>query len=418
MSGETRLYLDGCATTPPSPGVRRAVAAAQETCWGNPASPHQNGVAACRALEQARERVAELLDVPPDWVVFTSGGTEANHLALRGVLSGGASRTVFCSSVEHPAVLAPLKQLGGEHLQLLRPDRYGVVQPPGSRQDGDSSGDISAIATAQLVSVMGAQSEIGTLQPLGPWAAACRGWSVPFHTDAVQCCGKFPLRPRQLGVELLSLSAHKFRGPKGIGALVRNPRVALAAGLGGGGQEAGLRSGTVPVPLAVGFGVAAQEAQAAFGQPEPLWQRWTRQLREMVWGLPGIQPTGDPERRLPGHVSCLVATPAGEPLDGRRMVRALDRCGYAVSSGSACSSGSPQASSTLLAVGVAPEAARSGLRLCLGPWLCEGDTAAVEQQLLRFPQVLDRLRRRLAPGLLAPEPLAPGPLASGAPAGD
>ena len=403
MNGETRLYLDGCATTPPSPGVRRAVAAAQETFWGNPASQHQDGVAACRVLEQAREQVAELLDVPPDWVVFTSGGTEANHLALRGVLSGGASRPVFCSAVEHPAVLAPLQQLGGEHLQLLQPDRYGVVQPHGRPRNGDSS----ALAAAQLVSVTGAQSEIGTLQPLGPWAAACQGWSVPFHTDAVQCCGKLPLRPRELGVELLSLSAHKFRGPKGIGALVRNPRVALAAGLGGGGQEAGLRSGTVPVPLAVGFGVAAREAQAAFGQPEPLWQRWTRQLREMVWGLPGIQPTGDPERRLPGHVSCLVATPAGEPLDGRRMVRALDRCGYAVSSGSACSSGSPQPSSTLLAVGVAPEAASSGLRLCLGPWLCEGDTAAVEQLLLRFPQVLDRLRRRLAPG-----PRASGPLAS------
>ena len=401
MTVDNRLYLDGCATTPPSPGVRHAVAAAQENCWGNPASQHQEGKEACRALERARERVAELLDVPPDWVVFTSGGTEANHLALQGVLHGGASRPVFCSAVEHPAVLTPLQQLGGEHLQQLLPDPYGVVQLQGG------SDHSRTMATAQLVSVIAGQSEIGTLQPLDAWGAACRGWSVPLHSDAVQWCGKLPLRPRQLGVALMSVSAHKFGGPKGIGALVRDPRAALSPWLGGGGQEAGLRAGTVPVPLAVGFGVAAAEAQAAFEQPEPLWQRWTRQLREMVWSLPGIEPTGDPERRLPGHISCLVSTPAGEPLDGRRMVRELDRCGYGVSSGSACRSGSPLASSVLLAIGVAPAAARSGLRLCLGPWLCEGDTAVVEQRLLNFPRVLDRLRRKLDPEPQAPEPAVP-----------
>lgn len=392
MATEPRLYLDGCATTPPSPGVRAAVAAAQEALWGNPSSRHQEGREACLALERSREQVARLLDVPPDWVVFTSGGTEANHLAIHGVL-GAAGGAAVCSAVEHPAVgnLLHNRQQTATRLGLLRPDGHGRLTGPSLLKrlhDGP----------VDLVSVIAAQSEVGSLQPLAAMGAICSSHGVPLHSDGVQLCGKAPLYPRQLGVDLLTVSAHKFCGPKGIGALIRNPRLTLTLLHRGGGQESGLRSGTPAVPLAVGFGMAAQEARRALEQPsEPLWQRWTRQLREQLWSVPGIEPTGHPEDRLPGHVSCLVGTPGGEPLEGSHVVRALDGCGYAVSSGSACRSGSAQPSTVLLAMGIDPARARSGLRLCLGPWLCGRDTAVVEDRLRELPQVVHKLCCRLTP---------------------
>lgn len=392
MATEPRLYLDGCATTPPSAGVRAAVAAAQEALWGNPSSRHQEGREACLALERSREQVARLLDVPPDWVVFTSGGTEANHLAIHGVL-GAAGGAAVCSAVEHPAVgnLLHNRQQTATRLGLLRPDGHGRLTGPSLLErlhDG----------LVDLVSVIAAQSEVGSLQPLAAMGAVCSSRGVPLHSDGVQLCGKAPLYPRQLGVDLLTVSAHKFCGPKGIGALIRDPRLTLTPLYQGGGQESGLRSGTPAVPLAVGFGVAAQEARRALEQPsEPLWQRWTRQLREQLWSVPGIEPTGHPEDRLPGHVSCLVGTPGGEPLEGSHVVRALDGCGYAVSSGSACRSGSAQPSTVLLAMGIDPARARSGLRLCLGPWLCGGDTAVVEDRLRELPQVVHKLCCRLTP---------------------
>lgn len=392
MATEPRLYLDGCATTPPSAGVRAAVAAAQEALWGNPSSRHQEGRQACLALERSREHVAQLLDVPPDWVVFTSGGTEANQLAIHGVL-GAAGGSAICSAVEHPAVgnLLHNRQQAATRLELLRPDGHGRLTGPGLLErlhDGP----------VDLVSVIAAQSEIGSLQPLATMGAICGSRGIPFHSDGVQLCGKAPLYPRRLGVDLLTISAHKFCGPKGIGALIRNPCLALKPLHLGGGQESGLRAGTPAVPLVVGFGVAAQEAGRALEQQsEPLWHRWTRQLREQLWSLPGIEPTGHPEDRLPGHVSCLAGTPGGEPLEGSQVVRALDGHGYAVSSGSACRSGSAQPSTVLLAMGIDPARARSGLRLCLGPWLCGGDTALVEDRLRELPRVVHQLCCRLAP---------------------
>ena len=397
MATEPRLYLDGCATTPPSTGVRAAVAAAQEALWGNPSSRHQEGRQACLALERSREQVAQLLDVPPDWVVFTSGGTEANQLAIHGVL-GAAGGSAICSAVEHPAVenLLHNRQQAATRLERLRPDGHGRLTSPGLLEHLHGG-------PVDLVSVIAAQSEVGSLQPLATMGAICGSRGIPLHSDGVQLCGKVPLFPRRLGVDLLTVSAHKFCGPKGIGALIRNPRLTLAPLHLGGGQESGLRAGTPAVPLAVGFGVAAQEAGWALEQPsEPLWQRWTRQLREQLWSLPGIEPTGHPDDRLPGHVSCLVGTPEGEPLEGSHVVRALDGCGYAVSSGSACRSGSAQPSTVLLAMGIDPARARSGLRLCLGPWLCGGDTAVVEDRLRELPRVFHQLRCRLTP-LSTPE---------------
>jgi len=392
VATEPRLYLDGCATTPPSAGVCAAMAAAQETLWGNPSSRHQDGYQACLALERAREQVAQLVDVPPDWVVFTSGGTEANQLAIHGLL-GAAGGSAICSGVEHAAVVNPLRQRQRERettLTLLWPQEDGCLTSCRLLEHLDGG-------PVDLVSVIAAQSEIGSLQPLASLGAICKGRGIPFHSDGVQLCGKAPLKPRQCGVDLLTISAHKFCGPKGIGALIRNPQLRLEPLQLGGGQEAGLRAGTPAVPLAVGFGVAAQEAERALEQPEPLWQRWTRQLREQLWSLPGIRPTGHLDGRLPGHISCLVGTPGGEPLDGSRLVQGLDGYGYAVSSGSACRSGSAQPSPVLLATGVEPGWARSGLRLCLGPWLCQGDTAAVESRLRQLPQVLHQLCCHHAP---------------------
>ena len=392
MATEPRLYLDGCATSPPSAGVRAAVAAAQEGLWGNPSSRHQEGRQSCLALERSREQVAQLLDVPPDWVVFTSGGTEANQLAIHGVL-GAARGSVICSALEHPAVekLLRKRQQAGTRLAMLCPDGHGRLSSPSLLEHLQDE-------PVDLVSVIAAQSEIGSLQPLATMGAICRSRGIPFHSDGVQLCGKAPLYPRQLGVDLLTISAHKFCGPKGIGALIRNPSLTLEPLHLGGGQESGLRPGTPAVPLAVGFGVAAQEAMRALEQPcEPLWQGWTHQLREQLRNLPGVEPTGHPEERLPGHISCLVSTPGGEPLEGSHVVRALDGLGYAVSSGSACRSGSAQPSGVLLAMGVDPARARSGLRLCLGPWLCQGDTAVVENRLRELPRVIHQLCCCLTP---------------------
>ena len=392
MATELRLYLDGCATTPPSAEVRAAMAAAQEELWGNPSSRHEEGRQACLALEQSREHVAQLLDVPPDWVVFTSGGTEANQLAIHGVL-GAAGGSAICSTVEHPAVgnLLHKRQQAAMRLDLLWPDEHGHLTSQ-SLLEQLHDGPVD------LVSVIAAQSEIGSIQPLSTMGTICRSRGICFHSDGVQLCGKVPLAPRQLGVDLLTISAHKFCGPKGIGALIRDPRLTLEPLHLGGGQESGLRPGTPAVPLAVGLGVAAQEARRVLEQPvEPLWQLWTRQLREQLWNLPGIKPTGHPEDRLPGHISCLVGTPESEPLEGRHVVRALDGYGYAVSSGSACRSGSAQPSAVLLAMGIDPSWARSGLRLCLGPWLCEGDTAVVENRLRELPQVVHQLCCHLTP---------------------
>ena len=384
-----RLYLDACATSPPAAAVLAAMAAVQAEAWGNPSSLHGYGLEAAEALERARWRAAAVLGSQPDELVFTSGGSEAIHLGLLGAAAHLEPGRLLISSVEHPATEAAARQLQqrGWQLQRLPVDRFGLLQ-------------LEALERAlepptRLVSLIWGQSEVGSLQPLAAIGGLCRQAGVVLHVDAVQVVGHQPIAFADLPVDLLSLAGHKLQGPRGIGALLVRRGLPLQAQIGGGGQEAGRRSGTEPVALAAGLALAlelAQQRLAAGGGRDPLADQRDR-LWQALQALPGLRLSGpdpirQPAARLPHHLSLLVDGPAG-PLAGRDLVRALWAEGLAASSGSACSSSGSAASPVLLAMGYGPEEAASGLRLSLGPWLESADLAAV-------PERLQRARQRLA----------------------
>jgi cysteine desulfurase len=379
------IYLDASATTPPAPEVLAEMADLQARAWANPSSLHGLGLAAAEALELARWRCADVLGCTPPELVFTSGGTEAIHLALLGHGATVAPGRLLMSAVEHPASEAAAARM--EHLgwQVLRlpVDRQGHL-------------DLAALQTAlepptRLVSLIWGQSEVGTLQDVERIGWLCRQAGVPLHVDAVQVVGHLPLRFADLPVDLLSLAGHKLQGPKGIGALLVRQGIDLKPQLGGGGQEGGRRGGTEPVALAGGLARALELARAADGAG---LARLRDDLLQHLLELDGVRLTGPdprshPNQRLPHHLSLLVADDAGQPLIGRRLVRELWRQGYAVSSGSACSSAGLGGSAVLRAMGYDQAEAASGLRLSLGPWLKPEDLSGV-------PAALARARQRLS----------------------
>lgn len=358
------IYLDHHATTPVDPAVLDAMWPFFAEHVGNSASEqHASGRFAAEAVEIARQQVAELVDADPRCVVFTSGATEANNLALKGLLATAPGHVVV-SAIEHRSVLDVVQR-------LKRRGRPVTVIPA----EGTGRVDISALERSLtpetvLVSVMAASNEIGTLQPVGEIAAICRTQGISFHTDAVQVCGRVPFSVRETGADLVSLSAHKLYGPQGIGALIvrrGSPRLALEPLLEGGGHENRLRSGTLPVALIVGFGAACERARDLLDEEIPrltalrerLWQRLHREL-------PGLVLHGDMEQRLPGNLN--VGIPG---VDGDALLAGLK--GLAVSSGAACSSAEPEPSHVLRALGVSDTLARASLRFGLGRF-----TTAVE----------------------------------------
>ena len=389
-------YLDAAATTPPAAAVLAAMVEAQELAWANPSSTHGFGLAAAEALERSRERIATLLGTVADQVILCSGGSEAIHLALLGLAADLEPGRLVISTVEHPATLAAAAQLQrhGWEVAAVPVDRRGVV-------------DLAALPVllrppTRLMSVIWGQNEVGTLQPINAIGRLCREARVLLHVDAVQVVGHLPVRLDQLPVDLLSCAAHKLQGPRGIGALLLRPGLRLSPLIGGGGQEGGRRGGTEPVVLAVGFAQAlalAQERLQAHDGHDPLGPLRDG-LLERLLAMEGIRLSGpavdDPLGRLPHHLSLLVADSSGQPMSGRQLVRALWREGYAVSSGSACSSGrgagagGPAPSPVLLALGYGAAEAASGLRFSLGPWLGPSDLEDV-------PAALARARDRLGP---------------------
>lgn len=354
------IYLDHNSTTPLSPTVAEAMAECWRTVLGNPASQHAAGRKARRAIEDSREAVARALGAqvdrrPADRLVFTSGGTEANNLALFG-LAGETPGRVLISAIEHPSITAPAAQLArrGWTIERLPVSRSGVV-------DLDAAEE-SLRREARLLAVMLANNETGVLQPIAELGALCRNRSVALHCDAVQAVGKIAVDFTELGVDSLSVGAHKFNGPIGVGALVVKAGRELPPLLWGGFQQAGARPGTESAALAVGMRVAIEEARAEAAARTARLESLQRDFESsLLAALPGVVILGDDVPRLP-QVS-QVAFPG---IDRQAMVVALDLAGVACSTGAACASGSSEPSPTLLAMGRTVAEISSAVRFSWG----------------------------------------------------
>lgn len=370
-------YLDHNATSPLDERVREAMLPFLDC--GNPSSVHRVGRAARGAVEAAREQVAAWLGVQTPQVIFTSGGTEANNLALRGVAQTVQPGRLLVSAVEHPSVLVPAQALerDGWETQTIAVDDQGRVQPE-SLLDGLS-------ADTRICSVMAANNETGVLQPVAELAAVARARGVVMHTDAVQWAGKLPLRFADTGAHLLSLSAHKLNGPKGVGALVVDKSLDLEPILRGGGQERGLRSGTENVAAIAGFGCAAELAANEQAERRAHTEGLRDHLISRLAELHGAEVLGADAERLPNTV--MFTLPG---IDGETTLLHLDRHGIAVSSGSACHSGSGDPSHVLVAMGVAREVAFSAVRVSFGM----GNSRTDVDGLIA---ALHTLRKRMAP---------------------
>jgi cysteine desulfurase len=377
------IYLDNNATTRTDPRVLAEMLPYFSEVYGNAASrQHSFGQAAEQAVSRAREQVAELLGCRPVEIVFTSGATESNNLALKGVAAAHANqgRHIITTAIEHPAVLDPCRRLEREgfRLTVLPVDRFGKV----------SVEQVAAALTEDtiLVSVMAANNEIGTLEPIGELGRLCKQHGVLFHTDAVQAVGKVPIDVEALGVDLLSVSAHKMYGPKGVGALYvrrREPRVRLEPLIDGGGHERGLRSGTINVPGVVGLGAAAALCQAEMTDEARRLTALRERLREGIMSrLPDTVLNGHPTDRLPANLN--LAFPY---IHSDALLLALRR--LALSSGSACTSAEPGSSHVLRAIGLADDLAQGSLRFGLGRFTTEEEIGFAIGEVVRE---VERLR--------------------------
>lgn len=348
------VYLDWNATTPLDVRVREAMLPWLEGRFGNASSRHEYGRQARAAIDEARAKVAAAVGAHATEVIFTSGGSEANNLFVKGAAALMKPATIAVSAIEHPCVREPARQLRRADwiLREIAVDRSGVIK----RSDWQA-----VLATRPaLVSVMLANNETGVLQDVATLAREAREAGAWFHTDAVQALGKIPLDFRTLGVGAMSLSSHKIGGPLGAGALVVDKRIELSPLIAGGGQERGLRSGTENVAAIVGFGVACELAVARLTE-ESARLAGLRERLEAELVRCGVQIFSAGVQRLPNTVFF-----AREGLDGETVVAKLDRAGFACASGSACSSANPEPSHTLLAMGVEPDLARSAVRVSLG----------------------------------------------------
>ncbi len=376
-----QIYLDHGATSPARPEVIELMTEVMRSQWGNPSSLHAWGERSTMAIERARLQVASLLNADPEGIIFTSGGTESDNMALMGIARQYRTpQHMIISSVEHSAVRLPAQYLEqhGWEITRLSVDRDGKVSP----QDLGRSLRPNTV----LVSVIAAQNEVGTIQPIDKLGQICRNTNVPFHTDAVQAIGKMKIDVQTSPIDLLSLSAHKFYGAQGIGALYINPLIIQKHGLVplnlGGGQERGYRSGTQAVAAIAGLGLAAELAAKELVSESQRLTKLRDRLYALLADIPDLIPTGSPDR-LPHHLSFYH-----KYLDGRRLVRELNYAGIAISSGSACSSGAIEPSAILLEMGYSDSEARNSIRLTLGKSTTEAD---IDWTALAIHQVLSRV---------------------------
>lgn len=374
--------MDNNATTRVDPQVVERMLPFFTEQYGNAASrTHAYGWKAEEAVAEARRQVAELIGASAREIVFTSGGTESDNLALKGVAAmyRPKGNHLITVATEHKAVLDPCRRLAREgfNVTFLPVDRHGRIT--------DEQVAAALTDATILVSVMAANNETGTLQPIADIGRLCKERGVLFHTDAVQAAGKIPLDVEEMGIDLLSLSAHKIYGPKGVGALYvrrRQPRVRPEPIIDGGGHEGGLRSGTLPVPLVVGFGYACELARAAMTEEAARLLRLRQRLGAGIMErLPGVTVNGHPTEHLPGTLNLSFAgVDGGALMVGMRTV--------AVSSGSACTSAEPEPSYVLRAMGIDEELARSSIRFGLGRFTTAEEVDAVIEEVVRNVQRL------------------------------
>jgi cysteine desulfurase len=371
----SRIYFDHSATTPLDPRVLAAMIPFLSGAFGNPSSRHEEGRLAHAAVEKARAQVAALIGATPDQIIFTASGTEADNLALIGaVRASGKPGHVVTSAIEHAAILETCKFLatGGTRITHLPVDAEGLVRPEGLLRALQSN--------VTVVSVMAANNVVGTIQPIEELAQLTKLHGVLFHTDAVQAGGKIPLDVNRLQVDLLSLSAHKLHGPKGVGALYIRKGTGLAPIVFGGGQERGLRSATENVAGIIGFGAAAEIAQKELSEEAARLAGFREYIAtEVLRNFPNAYLFGHPTERLPGHLSFDFR---GQEREVGKLLEALDQAGVAVSAGSACSANhSGEPSSVLLAMGHDAESARGLIRVSMGRF-------NTQQEVDRFLHVL------------------------------
>ncbi len=361
MIPENYIYLDYAATTPLDPRVLQVMLPFFSKDFGNPSSIHRYGQQAEDAVETARETCAQILNCQPGELIFTSCGTESDNLALRGTALASRqlrnTNHILVSSVEHHAITHTLEQMHriyGFDVEFITVDEFGRVDP---QQVADRIRQDTAI-----VSIIFGNNEIGTINPISEIGEICRSANVPFHTDAVQASAYLSLDVQQLNVDLLSIGAHKFYGPKGVGALFIRKGTPIFPTQTGGGQEFGMRAGTHNVPYIVGMAEALRHIQSEkeYHSASLILMR-DRLVGQVLNEVPQAKLTGHPAQRLPNHASFVF-----HQIDGNLLLMHLDRAGFACSSGSACRTGNPQPSDVLTATGLSPSWALGSLRVTLG----------------------------------------------------
>lgn len=376
-----RIYADNAATTKISQTAMKAMISAMENSYGNPSSIHQIGMAANDALQTAREQIARCLGCMPKEIFFTSGGTESDNQAIVSAAMLGAKqnkRHIISTAFEHHAVLHTLRRLKeqGFEIQLL---------------DVGAEGNITAAQVEEairpdtcLVTVMFANNEIGSVLPIAEIGEACRAHGVLFHTDAVQAAGHIPVNVKKQNIDMLSLSAHKFHGPRGIGALYVKRGIELTSFMEGGGQERGKRPGTENLPAIMGMAAALKEECTLMEQNEAKVIAMRDRLIQGLSQIPYSILNGSREKRLPGNVNFCF-----EGVSGESLLLLLDSRGICASSGSACASGALDPSHVLLSLGLAPEIAQGSLRISLDISNTEEE---IDYMLEVIPQVVEQLR--------------------------
>ena len=376
-----KVYADNAATTKIGPAALAAMNACMQDHWGNPSSLHWAGRRAADALAEARETVARCLNASPREITFTSGGSEADNQALRTAAALGkkaAKGHIISTAFEHHAVLHTLEQLEREgcSVTLLPVGSEGRVTP--------EQVEAAIRPDTCLVSVMFANNEVGTVQPIGEIGAVCRRRGVLFHTDAVQAAGHLPIDVEQQSIDLLSLSAHKFHGPRGAGVLYARRGIHPVPVIFGGQQERGARGGTEDVPAIAGLAAALEEMTARLAANREKTEELGRRLIERLSAIPHSALNGGADNRLPGNVNFSFEDAEGEPL-----LLLLDREGICASSGSACASGSLEPSHVLMAMGLSREQARCSLRLTLNE---ENTAEEVDYIARQLSAAVERLR--------------------------